>query len=53
MLTPAQTMERLAISRRTLERYVEREQLKPRYLPSGHRRFDAAEVRALLKGRAA
>lgn len=53
MLTPAQTIERLAISRRTLERYIERGWLEPLTLPSGHRRFLASSVSAVLESRAA
>jgi predicted site-specific integrase-resolvase len=48
MLTPAETMASLAISRRTLDRYVERGELQPARLPSGHRRFLVADVEALL-----
>lgn len=53
LLTPAQTIERLAISRRTLERYVERGWLQPLTLPSGHRRFPGSQVAHLLANRAA
>lgn len=38
----------LQISRRTLERYVSDGKLTPVYLPTGHRRFSAADVAALL-----
>lgn len=47
-LTPAETMAALSISRRTLDRYVEAGKLRPARLPSGHRRFTADAVEALL-----
>lgn len=47
-LTPAETMAVLGISRRTLDRYVEAGKLRPARLPSGHRRFAAPAVEALL-----
>ncbi|WP_344820349.1 helix-turn-helix domain-containing protein [Microbacterium soli] len=47
-LTPAETMAALGISRSTLARYVEAGKLRPSRLPSGHRRFSAAAVEAIL-----
>lgn len=47
-LTPAETMAVLGISRRTLDRYVEAGKLRPSRLPSGHRRFSASAVEAIL-----
>ena len=48
VLTPAETMRALGISRRTLNRYVEAGKLRPVRLPSGHRRFAGADVEALI-----
>jgi excisionase family DNA binding protein len=47
-LTPAETMSALRISRSTLDRYVASGALKPVRLPSGHRRFPASKVEAIL-----
>lgn len=49
-LATAETARRLGVSTRTVLRLEERGQLKPRRLPSGHRRYLAAEVDALLDG---
>jgi excisionase family DNA binding protein len=48
LLTAAQAAERLGISVRTLDRYVEAGRITPRRTPGGHRRFDPADVDALL-----
>ncbi|WP_144719272.1 helix-turn-helix domain-containing protein [Agrococcus jejuensis] len=47
-LTAADVRQRLRISQRTLDRYVADDVLSAQYLPSGHRRFLAADVDALL-----
>jgi excisionase family DNA binding protein len=52
-LTSSDVMKRLNISRRTLERYIADEKIPVRRLPSGHRRFLAADVEALLGERVA
>lgn len=48
LLTSRDVMERLFISRRTLERYVADGKLQAAYLPSGHRRYRLSDVDALL-----
>jgi predicted site-specific integrase-resolvase len=50
-LTPAETMKSLGITRPTLNRYVEAGYLQPMRLPSGHRRFSASQVEAILARR--
>jgi predicted site-specific integrase-resolvase len=51
VLTPAETMKSLGITRPTLNRYVEAGYLQPMRLPSGHRRFSASQVEAILARR--
>lgn len=48
LLTPAEVLAMLRISRRTLERYIDRGELPAFYLPGGHRRFKRSEVEGLL-----
>lgn len=49
LLTTAQAARQLGISARTLARYAERGILTPTVvLPSGHRRWDMADVRRQL-----
>lgn len=52
-LTPAQAARRLGISARTLWRYQDAGRIAPVRLPSGHRRFLASDVEALLPAEAA
>lgn len=47
-LTPAQACARLCISERTLWRYQFDGRIVAHRLPSGHRRFLASDVEALL-----
>lgn len=48
-LSPAETRDRLRISRRTLQRWVADGKLHAAArLPNGHKRFAAADVEALL-----
>lgn len=49
-LTPAEAMERLHVSRSTLNRYVDRGLLTAHRLPGGHRRFERGQVEALAAG---
>lgn len=48
-LTASQAAERLGVSVRTLARYVEAGELVPTRTRGGHRRFDSADVDALLE----
>lgn len=49
LLTTAQAAREIGISARTLARYAERGLLSPAVvLPSGHRRWDMADVRRQL-----
>lgn len=48
LLTPGDTMRVLGISRSTLDRYVSSGKLAATRLPSGHRRFVASDVEAIL-----
>lgn len=48
LLTAAEAMARLNVSRSTLERYEAAGRLAPLRLPSGHRRFRRVEIDALL-----
>lgn len=52
LLTAAETMSRLNVSRRTLDRYEDAGLLTPKRLPTGHRRFSSAQVEALLAEKA-
>lgn len=49
-LSPAETMRALGISRSTLNRYVDRGVLVVQRLPSGHRRFSASQISAMVSG---
>ena len=47
-LTPQEARQRLGVSRRTFQRYVERGHITAAHrLPNGHARFAAADVDAL------
>jgi excisionase family DNA binding protein len=48
-LTSVEVLEKLRISRRTLERYIDKGLLPALRLPSGHRRFRPDDVDALLE----
>jgi len=51
MLTAKETADRLGVSVRQLDRYVDAGLIKPRQpMPRAHRKFDAEEVDALLRG---
>jgi excisionase family DNA binding protein len=47
-ITPTEAARLLGVSRATLQRYANAGRLHPRRLPSGYRRYDLAEVKALL-----
>ncbi|HUX69181.1 MAG TPA: helix-turn-helix domain-containing protein [Cellulomonadaceae bacterium] len=47
-ITSADVARRLGVSARTVYRMIDRGDLKPRRLPSGHRRYLASEVDTLL-----
>lgn len=47
-LTPARACARLSISERTLWRYQDDGRIVAHRLPSGHRRFLASDVEALI-----
>ena len=53
LLTPAEVMARLNVSRQTLVRYVDGGHLPAVVLPSGHRRYRDTDVEALERGGAA
>ena len=53
LLTPQETAAVLNINPRTLRRWVERGLIGRVELPSGHHRFRAADVEAIIEGRAA
>lgn len=46
-LTPAAVAKRLGVSAKTVQRLANAGHLHPNRLPSGHRRYKAAEVDAL------
>lgn len=49
MLTPKEAETLLGVSRRTLMRWESRGIIKPRRLPTGHRRFVLSEVEAIVE----
>lgn len=48
-LTPAEAAKRLNVSTRTLWRYQAAGKVVPMMLPSGHRRFLAEDIEALME----
>jgi putative resolvase len=48
-LTPQEASRRLGVSVRTLTRWEAEGRISPRRTPTGHRRYDQAEIDALLK----
>ena len=52
LISTRQAARLLAVTTRTINRYVEDERLHPLWLPGGQRRYRRADVMALLSDRA-
>ena len=53
LLPPREVAKRLRVVPKTVSRWADQGKLTPVFLPSGHRRYRASEVRAILNPPAA
>jgi excisionase family DNA binding protein len=50
MLKTSDVAKQLQVSARTIQRWADKQIIKATVLPSGHRRFDEAEIKKMKRG---
>lgn len=50
MLKTGEVAKRLNVSERTIRRWADKQIIKAKVLPSGHRRFDELEITRIKRG---